>query len=123
MKNFNKKQKTKVIVTINSTANNTILLARDNNNKILAQSSLGLVIKKRRGKKSIASGAQLSSEFVTKKLIEQGYSEVSLRVKGFGRGRESALFGFSSSALRIEEILDVTPTPHNGCRLKKSRRI
>ena len=123
MKNVNKKQKNKVIVTINSTANNTILLARDINNNILTQSSLGLVLKKKRGKKSVASGAQLSSEYVITKLIEQGYSEVSLRVKGFGRGRESALFGFSSSTLRVEEILDVTPAPHNGCRLKKSRRI
>ena len=123
MKTLKRQEKGKVIVSINSTANNTIMLAKDTKNHILAMSSLGLALKKKRGKKSVASGAQLSSENIVSKLIELGYSKISLRIKGFGRGRESALFGFSSSGLIIEDILDVTPIPHNGCRLKKSRRI
>jgi len=52
----------KVIVTINSTQNNTILVAKDSLGNILANSSIGLVLKKKRGKKSVASGAQLASE-------------------------------------------------------------
>ena len=123
MKTLKRQEKGKVIISINSTANNTIILAKDTKNNILAMSSLGLALKKKRGKKSVASGAQLSSENIVSKLIELGYSKISLRIKGFGRGRESALFGFSSSGLIIEDILDVTPIPHNGCRLKKSRRI
>jgi small subunit ribosomal protein S11 len=111
------------IITINSTQNNTILLAKDIMGTFIAKSSLGLALKKKRGKRSVASGAQISSEIITNKLIELGYSKICIKVKGFGRGRESALFGFSSSDLIIEQIMDVTPIPHNGCRPKKARRI
>jgi small subunit ribosomal protein S11 len=111
------------IITINSTQNNTILLAKDIDGKQIASTSLGLALKKKRGKRSVASGAQLSSEILATKLIELGYSKLYVKVKGFGRGRESALFGFASSGLIIEQLMDVTPIPHNGCRQKKSRRI
>ena len=52
------KIKKKVVVTINSTQNNTILLAKNNLGRIIANSSIGLVLKKKRGKKSVANGAQ-----------------------------------------------------------------
>tara|TARA_R110001592_G_scaffold150202_3_gene375974 strand:- start:2639 stop:3022 length:384 start_codon:yes stop_codon:yes gene_type:complete len=111
------------LITINSTQNNTLLLAKDINGKQLTLTSLGLALKKKRGKRSVASGAQLSGEIMATKLIELGYSKLYIKVKGFGRGRESALFGLASSGLIIEQLMDVTPIPHNGCRKKKSRRI
>nr|QFP99087.1 ribosomal protein S11 [Telonemida sp.] len=111
------------IITINSTQNNTIISARDLNDRIITSSSVGLALKKRRGKKSVASGAQLSSGYVVSKLTSLGYSKIIIQVKGFGRGRESAIYGFSSSTLVIQRVIDVTPKPHNGCRPKKSRRI
>ena len=119
-----KNDATKVaIVNINSTQNNTILLAKDVLGNHIMTTSLGLALKKKRGKRSVTSGAQLSSEMLASKLIELGYSNLYIKVKGFGRGRESALFGLASSGLTIEQLMDVTPIPHNGCRQKKSRRI
>ena len=117
------KMKKKVVVTINSTQNNTILLAKNNLGNIIANSSIGLVLKKKRGKKSVANGAQLASESIITQLIDLDYNTVFIRIKGFGRGRESALFGFTSSILTVEQIIDVTPMPHNGCRPKRARRI
>jgi small subunit ribosomal protein S11 len=111
------------IITINSTQNNTLLLAKDLVGNRIGASSLGLVLKKKRGKRSVASAAQLSSETLANYLIELGYTNLLIKVKGFGRGRESALFGFSNSELIIDEILDVTPIPHNGCRPKRIRRV
>jgi small subunit ribosomal protein S11 len=111
------------IININSTQNNTILLAKDTMGKHIISSSVGLALKKKRGKRSVASGAQTSSEIISSKLIELGYSKVYIKVKGFGRGRESALFGIASSGLAIEQLMDITPIPHNGCRKKKARRI
>ncbi len=111
------------IININSTQNNTILLAKDIMGKHIISSSVGLALKKKRGKRSVASGAQTSSEIISSKLIELGYSKVYIKVKGFGRGRESALFGIASSGLAIEQLMDITPIPHNGCRKKKARRI
>ena len=116
-------KKSIAIITINSTQNNTLLLAKDVEGNHIASTSLGLALKKKRGKRSVASGAQLSSEIIATKLIELGYSNLYIKVKGFGRGRESALFGFASSGLIIEQLMDVTPVPHNGCRQKKARRI
>ena len=123
LKSTNKDKSLQAIVNINSTQNNTILLAKDIMGNFIAKSSVGLALKKKRGKRSVASGAQISSEILSTKLLELGYSKIYIKVKGFGRGRESALFGFSSSDLVIEQIIDVTPMPHNGCRPKKSRRI
>jgi small subunit ribosomal protein S11 len=111
------------IITINSTQNNTILFVRDSLGNFITKSSAGLALKKKRGKRSIASAAQISSELISTKLMDLGYSKVCIKVKGFGRGRESALFGFSSSSLKIKKIMDVTPIPHNGCRQKKRRRL
>ena len=121
--NQNNKRKKAAIITINSTQNNTIMLAKDISGKHLVSSSVGLALKKKRGKRSITSGAQISSEVISAKLLESGYTDVYIKVKGFGRGRESALFGFSASELVIKEIMDATPIPHNGCRPKKSRRL
>jgi len=117
------KNKKKVLVSINSTQNNTILIARNYLGKNIANSSIGLVLKKKRGKKSVANGAQLASESIISRLIALGYTKVLIRIKGFGKGRESALFGFTSSRLMIEEIIDITPMPHNGCRPKGAKRI
>ena len=48
---------------------------------------------------------------------------VSVRVKGPGAGRESAIRALSAAGLQVTSISDVTPLPHNGCRPKKQRRV
>ena len=52
-----------------------------------------------------------------------GLLKVSVRVKGPGAGRESAIRALSGAGLQIASISDVTPLPHNGCRPKKKRRV
>jgi len=56
-------------------------------------------------------------------LLKKGFKIAQILIKGFGSGRESAVQGILQSNLKIGEIIDVTPTPHNGCRPRKSRRI
>jgi small subunit ribosomal protein S11 len=48
---------------------------------------------------------------------------VSVRVKGAGTGREAAMRALSNAGLRVTNIRDVTPIPHNGCRPRKRRRV
>lgn len=110
------------IIHINSTLNNTILLATNLDKKTLAIKSLGNVIKKR-GKRSVANGALLAGESLSKILTERGYTSCQVLVKGFGSGRESAIQGISSTSLKVSDIIDITRTPHNGCRPPKRRRI
>jgi small subunit ribosomal protein S11 len=110
------------IIHINSTLNNTILVAMDGKKKTITVRSLGNVVKKR-GKRSVSNGALLVGESIAKTLLEKGYTECQLLVKGFGSGRESAIQGISSSNLGVSEIIDITRVPHNGCRPPKRRRI
>ena len=41
---------------------------------------------------------------------------VDVRVKGPGPGRESAVRALNALGMQIQNIEDVTPIPHNGCR-------
>ncbi|MDH4258227.1 MAG: 30S ribosomal protein S11, partial [Candidatus Aminicenantes bacterium] len=42
---------------------------------------------------------------------------------GPGAGRESAIRALQANGLEIKSIRDVTPIPHNGCRVRKRRRV
>ena len=50
-------------------------------------------------------------------------SEGTVRVKGPGSGRESAITALQSAGMSVKLIEDVTPIPHNGCRPPKRRRV
>src|SRR6478736_493002 len=43
--------------------------------------------------------------------------------KGPGSGRETAIRSLGAIGLEVGTIQDVTPTPHNGCRPPKRRRV
>ena len=49
--------------------------------------------------------------------------DISVKVKGPGPGRESALRALNAIGLNVVSIEDVTPLPHNGCRPPKQRRV
>jgi small subunit ribosomal protein S11 len=117
------KNKDIVIININSTKNNTLLLAKNIWGKHIMSTSVGIALKKKKGKRVVVFGAQASSETLSTKLIDLGYARAYLRIKGYGKGRETTLYNLSCSALAIEHLLDSTSRPHNGCRAKKSRRI
>ena len=46
-----------------------------------------------------------------------------LRKQGPGSGRETAIRSLQAAGLEVGSIQDVTPTPHNGCRPPKRRRV
>jgi small subunit ribosomal protein S11 len=48
---------------------------------------------------------------------------VDVRITGPGAGRESAIRSLQSGGLEIKSIKDVTPIPHNGCRVCRRRRV
>ena len=51
------------------------------------------------------------------------HEEVDVFVKGPGSGRETAIRSLGAIGLEVGTIQDVTPTPHNGCRPPKRRRV
>lgn len=109
-------------VYIQATFNNTIVTVTDNNGNAVSWASAG-GLGFRGAKKSTPYAAQTTAETATKKAMDMGLREVRVYVKGPGVGRESAIRSIGNLGVKIRNIIDVTPIPHNGCRPRKSRRV
>jgi len=110
------------VVHVQATFNNTLITITDAAGNVLSWSSAGA-----RGfkgsRKSTPFAAQVAAGDAAAKAMEHGLKNVTIRVSGPGAGRESALRAIASSGLKVSEIRDVTPIPHNGCRPPKRRRV
>ncbi|MGY8986621.1 MAG: 30S ribosomal protein S11 [Sphingomonadales bacterium] len=121
-----KKRERKNIVSgiahVNSTFNNTMITIADLQGNTIAWSSAGTLGFKG-SRKSTPYAAQMAAEDVGKKAQEHGVKTLEVEVKGPGSGRESALRALQAIGYIITSIRDVSPTPHNGCRPPKRRRV
>jgi len=121
-----KKKKIKVdaegIANIKATFNNTIITLTDNYGNVISWSSAGTVGFKG-SRKNTPFAAQQAAAKAAKEAIDLGLSDVEVRVKGPGSGREAAIRSLNIAGLKISAIKDVTPIPHNGCRPPKRRRV
>src|ERR1700720_1946505 len=77
----------------------------------------------RGSRKSTPFAAQVAAERAGTAAQEHGVKNVEVRVMGPGPGRESAVRALNGCGLKITNIEDVTPIPHNGCRPPKKRRV
>ena len=107
---------------IKSTFNNTIISITDPAGNVIAWQSAGTVGFKG-SRKSTPFAAQMAAEQCAKKAQEHGMRKVAVFVKGPGSGRETAIRSLQAAGLEIASIQDCTPVPHNGCRLRKRRRV
>jgi small subunit ribosomal protein S11 len=110
------------IAHISATFNNTIVSITDMNGNVIGWSSAGKC-GFRGSKKSTAYVAQVVAQDASRQAMGHGLKEVSVRVKGPGTGRESAIRALQAIGLEVTSITDVTPSPHNGCRPRKQRRV
>jgi small subunit ribosomal protein S11 len=107
---------------IHSTFNNTIITITDPSGNAISWSSAGTAGFKG-SRKGTPYAAQLAAEQAARKGMEHGVRQVDVYVKGPGSGREAAIRSLQAAGLTITGIRDVTPTPHNGCRPRKRRRV
>ncbi|MCD6427933.1 MAG: 30S ribosomal protein S11 [Caldisericaceae bacterium] len=112
----------KAKVYIHSTFNNTIVTVTDEQGNVATWASAGTVGFKGT-KKGTPFAAQLAAQKAAEQALNLGAKRVSVLVKGGGSGREVAIRALQSAGLEIEEIKDITPIPHNGCRPRKLRRV
>lgn len=122
-----KKKRVKKVVTegkafIKSTFNNTIVSITDLGGNVLVSIPAGTAGFKG-SRKSTPYAAQMASTAACEKAKSFGLEKVDVFVKGIGSGRESAVRAISASGIYVNSIKDVTPTPHNGCRPRKPRRV
>jgi len=107
---------------ITASFNNIIISLTNKKGDVISWSSAGKM-GFRGSKKNTPYAAQLAAEDCSKVAHEAGLRKVKVYVKGPGNGRESAIRSIHNSGIEVTEIIDVTPTPHNGCRPPKRRRV
>ncbi len=112
----------KGIVHIKATFNNTVVTVTDEVGNTIGWSSAGKM-GFRGSRKSTAYAAQVVSQDACRQAMSHGLKSASVRVKGPGAGRESAVRAIQTLGIDVGVIQDVTPIPHNGCRPKKARRV
>ena len=117
-----KKNITNGIAFVNATFNNTIITIADDSGNVIAWASAGS-----RGfkgsRKSTPYAAQIAADHVATKAQEHGLKILTVKLKGPGAGRETALRALQSRGFKILSIKDTTPMPHNGSRPPKKRRV
>ena len=124
---YSKKKKIKKnilngIAYVQSTFNNTIVTIADTSGNVISWSSSGQ--KGFKGsRKSTPYAAQVAADDAGGKAYDQGLRTLSVRVKGPGSCRETALRALQSRGFKILSIKDTTPMPHNGARPPKRRRV
>ena len=117
-----KKNITSGIAFVQATFNNTIVSISDDSGNVIAWSSAGS--KGFKGsRKSTPYAAQIAADTAATKAQEHGLKTLTVRLKGPGSGRETALRALQSRGFKILSIKDVTPMPHNGSRPPKKRRV
>ena len=109
-------------VHVHASFNNTILTLTDMNGNTLAWSSAGHM-----GFKGPKKSTPFAASQVTENLVQKaqtfGVKEINVFSSGIGSGRDSAIRTLNSAGLNILSVKDVTPTPHNGCRARRPRRL
>ena len=112
----------KGVAHIRSTFNNTIVTITDMNGNAISWGTSGEMGFKG-SKKSTPYAAQTAAEHAARIAVDNGMKTVEVLVRGPGQGRESAIRALATAGLEITMIKDVTPSPHNGCRPPKRRRV
>jgi len=107
---------------IQSTYNNTIISFTDEQGNVLAWSSSGSNGFKG-PKKATPYAASVIIRTLYEKIKDFGVKQVDVFVKGVGSGRESAIRSLTQHGIAILSIKDLTPTPHNGTRPPRPRRV
>jgi len=110
------------IAFVNATFNNTIVTITDDSGNVIAWSSAGS--KGFKGsRKSTPYAAQIAADSAAGKAQEHGLKTLTVKLKGPGSGRETALRALQARGFEILSIKDTTPMPHNGSRPPKKRRV
>jgi small subunit ribosomal protein S11 len=99
-------------VHIHSTFNNTILTLTDLDGNVLTWKSPGTVGFSG-SRKGTPYAAQVACQALVKEMKEFGIRSVVVTVNGAGPGRQAVIQTLKSSGIQVEEVKNVTPTPHS----------
>lgn len=109
-------------IFIHAGRNNTIMTFCDWNFNPLMVSSGGVCGLKGHQRGTPEAGMRVAAK-IADFALSKGFSSVSVVLKGFGPGRDSAFRTLVSSGLKIRIIRDETPIRHGGTKPRKARRV
>jgi small subunit ribosomal protein S11 len=110
------------IAHVHASFNNTIITITDRQGNALSWASAGGAGFKG-SRKSTPFAAQVAAETAGRAAQDCGIKNLEVQISGPGPGRESSVRALNALGIKILQIQDVTPIPHNGCRPPKRRRI
>jgi small subunit ribosomal protein S11 len=110
------------VAHVHASFNNTIITISDRQGNALSWATSG-GCGFRGSRKSTPFAAQVAAEKAGEAAKEFGMKNLDVEIKGPGPGRESAVRALNNIGFKINNITDVTPIPHNGCRPPKRRRV
>ena len=110
------------VAHVHASFNNTIITITDRQGNALSWATSG-GCGFRGSRKSTPFAAQVAAEKAGEIVKDFGMKNLDVEIKGPGPGRESAVRALNNLGFKINNITDVTPIPHNGCRPPKRRRV
>jgi len=110
------------VAHVHASFNNTIITITDRQGNTLSWATSG-GSGFRGSRKSTPFAAQVAAEKAGEVAQSFGMKNLDVEIKGPGPGRESAVRALNNLGFKINNITDVTPIPHNGCRPPKRRRV
>ena len=110
------------VAHVHASFNNTIITITDRQGNALSWATSG-GCGFRGSRKSTPFAAQVAAEKAGQVVKDFGMKNLDVEIKGPGPGRESAIRALNNLGFKINNITDVTPIPHNGCRPPKRRRV
>jgi small subunit ribosomal protein S11 len=110
------------VAHVHASFNNTIITITDRQGNALSWATAG-GSGFRGSRKSTPFAAQVAAEKAGEVAQGYGMKNLDVEIKGPGPGRESAVRALNNLGFKINNITDVTPIPHNGCRPPKRRRV
>ncbi|XP_043520721.1 30S ribosomal protein S11 isoform X1 [Frieseomelitta varia] len=110
------------IVNVKSTPNNTIMSLTDYKGKGIMLHSAGI-----EGFKNTRKGTNIAAQQTAitfgRRMLDNGFRTVRLRIQGIGPGRMGAIKGFQLAGVNVVSITDDTRVSYNPPRPRKQRRI
>jgi len=77
----------------------------------------------RGGKRNTRHAAQETFKNVKAFLLFKKFHKINLYIEGFGKGRAVIIKTLKHPSFNFIKIIELSKLKHNGCRLKKKRRI
>src|SRR3989344_2594897 len=119
------------IAHIYSSYNNTLIHITDiTGSETISKASGGMVVKAHRLEGS-PTAAMSAAKIAAEGAIERGINAIHIKIRApgghngqanTGPGAQAAIRTLTRSGLRIGNIEEITPMPHDGCRKKYGKR-